>query len=457
MRQAGPAVCALAQLGEAQMLLGQSIVQSPVPQGLNPEQRKLYRAALTERAQPLYDDAKATLQSADGKARELGVAGNCSARVGALLEKLASRPADRQQMQLAPAPIVPAPEMAGARMAQGERARRLLDEALEARGKLEPAQAVEKFAAAAQAGGSAAEFDLAVALDEAGRAQEAEQSYRKVAAGKGATGYEAAARAAALALSRGDAQAARSALALAEAAYPEPAAVLRAEMELALGSPAAAHQAARAALARDPNDVRALCAMARAQLASNQPGMARLLAARAVKADPHDAEPLLVRAEIARAANDPAAELAAVRAAVATDPDSVPAQLALGRALFDRGLTSEAVDALEAATAQDPASYPAALALGQALAASGQGHAARAEEALHQAIRLAPRAAQPHYELARLKLDGEGDAQGALSEAKLFLTLSTEPPPPGHPIHALVQRCEEALQKRAQASVVQTK
>jgi len=56
-----------------------------------------------------------------------------------------------------------------------------------------------------------------------------------------------------------------------------------------------------------------------------------------------------------------------------------------------------------------------------------------------------------------LKLDGDGDAQGALAEAKLFLSLSTEPPPPGHPIHALVQRCEEALKQRAQASVVQTR
>jgi len=40
-------------------------------------------------------------------------------------------------------------------------------------------------------------------------------------------------------------------------------------------------------------------------------------------------------------------------------------------------------------------------------------------------------------------------------EAKLFLNLSTQPPPPGHPIHALVQRCEEALKQRGQASVVQ--
>ena len=197
------------------------------------------------------------------------------------------------------------------------------------------------------------------------------------------------------------------------------------------------------------------CAMARAQLAQGAAGVARLLAARAAQGDAQDAEPLVVKAEIARAANEPASELAAVRAAVEADPDSVPAQLALGRALFERGLTDQAIEALQEAADLDPASYPARLALGQALAFSGETD--EAEESLHAAAQLAPSAAQPHLELARLKLDGEGDAQAALQEAKLFLTLSTVPPPPGHPIHALVQRCEEALKGHAQASVVQQK
>ena len=103
----------------------------------------------------------------------------------------------------------------------------------------------------------------------------------------------------------------------------------------------------------------------------------------------------------------------------------------------------------------DPSSYAAALLFGQALAGAKQNQPA--VEALRRAVALAQRAADPHYELAVLKLDGDGDAQGALAEAKLFLSLSTEPPPPGHPIHALVQRCEEALKQRAQASVVQTR
>ena len=80
MRQAEPAVCALAQLGEAELLLGQALVQSPFPRGLNAEQRKLYRDALAEKAQPIYADARDSLNSADARARELGVTGPCPAR-----------------------------------------------------------------------------------------------------------------------------------------------------------------------------------------------------------------------------------------------------------------------------------------------------------------------------------------------------------------------------------------
>jgi Flp pilus assembly protein TadD len=163
----------------------------------------------------------------------------------------------------------------------------------------------------------------------------------------------------------------------------------------------------------------------------------------------------LIKADIARAEGAPAAELAAVRAAAKADEDSSPAALALGRVLFEHGQTGEAIDLLTRATELDPASFPARLALGQALAVAGETQ--EAERRLAQAVALAPRAPEPHFALAQLKLDGDGDAQAALKEAKLFLTLSMQPPPPGHPIHALVQRCEEKLKQHAQASVVQTK
>ncbi len=412
MRQAEPAVCALAQLGEAQMLLGQALAQSPFPPGLNAEQRKLYRAALAEKAQPIYADAKNTLNGADGTALELGVTGACAARVEALLEKLNAKPATRPELPFAPAPVVAAPEMMDARDVASERAKRLLAEALAADGKLPAEQSVAKFHAAAEAEGAPgpALFDLAIALDREGRAGEAQKAYRAAAQVKGALGYDAAARLAALSASRGDAQAAREALSLAEAAYPGLAArVLRAQVELALGQPEAAQAAARMVLAQDPADAGALCAMARAQFAQGKTGVAKLLASRVEQADAHDAEPILIKMEAARAAHQPAEELAAARAAAEADPESPQAALALGRVLFEHGQPGEAIDRLDAAVELDLASYPARLAQGEALAATGDRQ--EAEQALTQAEsrRAAPRAGAPQ---ARWRRRCPGGARG---------------------------------------------
>jgi cellulose synthase operon protein C len=459
MRQAEPAVCALAQLGEAQMLLGQAIATSPSPPGLNLDQRKLYRAALAERAEPLQGEARETLKSAEAKARELGVTGPCAQRVLALLDKLSVKAVERTQLSLAAQPVVDLPQMVDARAVEGERGKRLLGEALTAAASLAPDQSVDKFRVVAQSAPSAAtHFDLGVALDRAGRGIEAEQAYRAAAAsGSGSLAYQAAARAAALAAARGDTAAARESVSLARSALGNPpfARVLLASIELALGNPAAAQAVVKPVLAQAPNDAGALCAMAWAQLAQGHAGVARIFAARAAQADASDPDPVLVKAAIARASGEPAAEIEALRAAVEVDGDSSRAQLALGRALYERGQLGPALDAIQEAVELDPSSYGAVLAYGQALAAASQRKPA--EQALARAIALSPRAAEPHFELARLKLDGDGDAQAALAEAKLFLNLSTQPPPPTHPIHALVQRCEEALKQRGQASVLQTR
>jgi hypothetical protein len=111
MRQAEPAVCALSQLGEAQMLLAQSIAESPAPSGLRAEERKLYRNALQEKAAPLLDEARETLAGADVKARELGVTGNCVARTAGLLEKLGRKPVPRPELTIARRPVSETPAL----------------------------------------------------------------------------------------------------------------------------------------------------------------------------------------------------------------------------------------------------------------------------------------------------------------------------------------------------------
>jgi tetratricopeptide (TPR) repeat protein len=451
LRQAEPAVCALGQLGEAQMLLGKALAESPYPPGLNEDQRKLYREALQEKSKPLFTEARETLESADEKAHELGVVGSCPAKVAQLLEKVGGDVDEREKLDLAPSPLVAVPELVPADEVDGERAKRVLGEALASSASLSPAEAAVRIEAAAKGAPSPeAQFDYAVALDRAGLREEAEKAYREIAQTDAGLFPEAVERAAALAAARKDPKTAREDLKVADASGPSS---LRAEIELALGDAVAAQAAAREVLARRPLDVRALCAMARAQLLAGWPDTAKLLASRAGSADPKDAEPVLVKAEIARAANLPADELAAARGAVQMDPRSVPAALELGRALYERGQLDEAVASFESAAKLDPASYAAALALGQALEASGDAEAAQRE--LHRATALSPRAAEPHYELARIALDEQDDAQAALREAKLFLSMSEEPPPASHPIHALMQRCEGTLKQRPQASVVQ--
>jgi len=111
MREAEPAVCALAQLGEAQMLLAHAIATSPAPGGLTADERKLYRDALQEKAGPLLDEARETLAGADAKSRELGVTGPCVARTGSLLEKLGKKPQLRAELAAARMPIRDVPEL----------------------------------------------------------------------------------------------------------------------------------------------------------------------------------------------------------------------------------------------------------------------------------------------------------------------------------------------------------
>jgi TolA-binding protein len=111
MGEAAPAVCALAQLGEAQMLLAHAIATSAAPRGLNAEEKKLYRDALQEKAKPLLDEARQTLAGADGKARELGVTGACVAHAASFLDKLGGKPQPRIELSLVRLPISDVPAL----------------------------------------------------------------------------------------------------------------------------------------------------------------------------------------------------------------------------------------------------------------------------------------------------------------------------------------------------------
>ena len=347
--------------------------------------------------------------------------------------------------------------------APGEHARRLLDEALlsirelEHKGLAPTDEIVAKFREAAQAAPKAvsAQFDLAVALEKAGKTDDATATWRAAAAatqGPKELRLMAAERAVQLALLQKNAQAARAGAELAARIDDSPRSrSLAAEVELASGDAQAALAKARTALMQAPKDVRALCALARAQTALGQPGTAKLLAHRAASIDARDARPHLVLAELASYSNDGVAELAELKSAAASDPKSLQAQILLGNLMLQRGDATGAAGPFEKAAQIDPDSAAARLGLGASLAAQG-GKAARAIEELEAAATLAPSAAEPHLLIARLKMT-DGDAATALEEARLFVKLSPQLPA-NHQVHALLQRAEKALAAKAPAPAV---
>jgi hypothetical protein len=68
------------------------------------------------------------------------------------------------------------------------------------------------------------------------------------------------------------------------------------------------------------------------------------------------------------------------------------------------------------------------------------------------AASLAPSAAAPHLLLARLKLEREGDAEGALAEARLYQKFL---PPPGKDAEALLERCQKMLASKSNGAAAQ--
>src|SRR5919201_2798893 len=125
--------------------------------------------------------------------------------------------------------------------ASSERGRRLLDDAVLASVNVRPLDASQdlspRFRAAVEENPRyvPALLDYAVALDRAGKLEEAQSAYRAAAAADGfpELRFEAAARAAAIAVDRADVAGARTAVGLARAALPEDASPLVLESRVA--------------------------------------------------------------------------------------------------------------------------------------------------------------------------------------------------------------------------------
>jgi len=353
----------------------------------------------------------------------------------ALLDKLSVKAAERTQLSLAAQPVVDPPQVVDARAVEGERGKRLLSEALTAAASLAPDQSVDKFRLVAQSAPSARRTSISGGARSRGAWLEAEQAYRAAAAsGSGALAYQAAARAAALAAARGDAAAARESVSLARSALGDPpfARVAAGEHRAGLGETLRRRKRWSSPCLPRPRTTPVPSARWRGRSLRKDnaawPGSSPRAAAQADDSDP---DPVLVKAAIARASGEPARG------------DRGPARGGRGGCGLVLAPSSPSAahstsGGRRSSAGRDPRGpsgsihrpYGAVLAYGQARRAN-QGKPA--EQALARAIALSPRAAEPHFELARLKLDGDGDAQAALTEAKTFPQPEQPAAAPGPP------------------------
>ena len=91
LQVAPPAVCALAELGQALVATAHAFAKVPVPDGLTKNQVDLYRAALAKRTAILEGKAIEALTGASTKARELQIYSDCAVQARATLAQLLRR------------------------------------------------------------------------------------------------------------------------------------------------------------------------------------------------------------------------------------------------------------------------------------------------------------------------------------------------------------------------------
>jgi hypothetical protein len=86
--RARAAVCALAASGRAFASLAFGLSEARAPRGAGEAQRALFSEALAEKAQPLFERARTSLESAVARAREAGMEPTCLSGVPPLLARL---------------------------------------------------------------------------------------------------------------------------------------------------------------------------------------------------------------------------------------------------------------------------------------------------------------------------------------------------------------------------------
>ncbi|HYQ80525.1 MAG TPA: adventurous gliding motility TPR repeat lipoprotein GltE, partial [Anaeromyxobacteraceae bacterium] len=357
-----------------------------------------------------------------------------------------------------PAAAAPAGKPAPASAEPSPRAQRLFEEAVAAyeeqrkRGAAIDWEAQERRWRAVTEAQDLAEawFNLGVALERQGRAQDAASAYRRAVALRPSLG-EAAVNLALLEEPGADARAAAREYAELARRYPDDALarVRLAALYRAAGQLDEAWRLAREALQRDPKAPGAHKVMMRVALDRGNADLAELLALRAQKLDPDDPEVVFFLGEGMARRGDSAAAAAQYRKALALRPGYLPARYGLLR----QALAAQAWETVAAEARKileiDPKEARVSLALGVALRYLNKADDAAA--AYDRAESLGGgKVAEVHLDRGLLLMKLSGRCEPAIAEFRRYQSAIGPAAAVSSPAPALERECGQILaQNRA--------
>ncbi len=296
-----------------------------------------------------------------------------------------------------------------------------------------------------------AHYNLGVALEGQGRADEARAEYERARALKPGL-RQASVNLGVLLEKSGDLQGAQLVYAGVVRDFPEDARARErlAALYLGAGQLDEAWRLAREALLRDPRSVPANKVMIRVASRRNQLDLAKLIALRTTKLDPADPELPFLAGDLAARENDEAGAEAQYRKALALDPHYLPARSALLRAAVKRGRWTAAAEQAQALAKDQPNDPAVQLTLGIALR-----HAEKPDEALAAYARAEELSGDklPEVHLARgvLYMQVKNQCEPALDEFRKYTQVAGPMAATESPVLKLQRECETILDENRKA------
>ena len=296
-----------------------------------------------------------------------------------------------------------------------------------------------------------AHYNLGVALEAQGRADEARAEYERARALKPGL-RQASVNLGVLLEKAGDLPGSQTAYAGVVRDFPEDSRARERLAALYLGSGQLdeAWRLAREALLRDPRSVGANKVMIQVATQRNQLDLAKLIALRTAKLDPADPElPFLAGELAARDGDEPGAE-AQYKKALALDPHFLPARSALLRAAVKRGRWAAAAEHSQALLNDQPGDAAVHLALGIALR-----HTDKPDEALAAYARAeelsGDKLAGVHLARGVLYMQVKNECEPALEEFRKYTQVAGPVAATESPVLKLQRECETILDENRKA------